>query len=109
MRVLSRFSRVWLLATPWTVARQAPLSRDSPGKNTGVGCHSLQGMLQTQGSKPTPESPMLQADSLPLRQQGSPVGNDPTLKRSEALTLATLQMNLEDTMVSERSQTQKTT
>ena len=52
---------------------------------------------------------MLQADSLPLRQQGSPVGNDPTLKRSEALTLATLQMNLEDTMVSERSQTQKTT
>ena len=28
------------LATPWTVARQAPLSMDSPGKNTGVGCHS---------------------------------------------------------------------
>ena len=25
--------------TPWTVARQAPLSMGSPGKNTGVGCH----------------------------------------------------------------------
>ena len=28
-------------ATPWTVARQAPLSWDSPGKNTGVGCHAI--------------------------------------------------------------------
>ena len=34
--------------TPWTVACQAPLSMDSPGKNTGVGCHSLlQGWGQT--------------------------------------------------------------
>ena len=52
---------------------------------------------------------MLQADSLPLRQQGSPVEKDPTLKRREALTLATMRMNLEDMMVSERSQTHKTT
>jgi len=29
------------LGTPWTVACQAPLSMDSPGKNTGVGCHFL--------------------------------------------------------------------
>ena len=36
--VLSRFSRVWLFATPWTVALHAPLSIwDSPGKNTEVG------------------------------------------------------------------------
>ena len=28
-------------ATPWTIAHQAPLSRDSPGKNTGVVCHAL--------------------------------------------------------------------
>ena len=27
-------------ATPWTIAHQAPLSM-GPGKNTGVGCHSL--------------------------------------------------------------------
>ena len=26
---------------PWTVARQAPLSLDFPGKNIGVGCHFL--------------------------------------------------------------------
>ena len=39
------------LVTPWTVAHQAPLSRDFPGKDTGVGCHFLfQGILLTQGS-----------------------------------------------------------
>ena len=44
-------SRVWLFAIPCTIAHQSPLSRDSPGKNTGVGCHSLlQGIFLTQGS-----------------------------------------------------------
>ena len=28
-------------ATPWTVARQAPLSMESSTRSTGVGCHSL--------------------------------------------------------------------
>ena len=47
-------SRVWLFATPWTVARQAPLSmRILLGKNTRVGCHSLlQGIFPIQGSSP---------------------------------------------------------
>ena len=36
----------------WTVAHQAS-PWDSPGKNTGVGCHSLfQGIFPTQGSSP---------------------------------------------------------
>ena len=34
-------SRVWLLATPWTAAYQAPRPWDFPGKSTGVGCHCL--------------------------------------------------------------------
>ena len=45
---LGRFSPVRLFATLWTVARQAPLSMNSPGKNTGVGCHALlQGIFST--------------------------------------------------------------
>ena len=37
--------------TPWTVAPQAPLLWDFPGKNTGVGGHFLlQGIFLTQGS-----------------------------------------------------------
>ena len=52
-------SHVQLFATPWTVAHQAPPSMDSPGKNTGVGCHFLlQGIFLTmdwtQGSNPGP-------------------------------------------------------
>ena len=39
--MLSRFSHVRLCATPQTAAQQAPLATDSPGKNTGVGCHFL--------------------------------------------------------------------
>ena len=57
--------------TPWTIARQAPLFWDSPGKNTGVGCHSLlQGMFLTEESNRN----LLhgQVDSLPLSLQGSP-------------------------------------
>ena len=30
-----------LFVTPWTVAHQAPLSMDSPGKDTGVVFHFL--------------------------------------------------------------------
>ena len=37
--------------TLWTVARQALLSWDFPGKNAKVGCHFLlQGVFLTQGS-----------------------------------------------------------
>ena len=32
---------------------------DSPGKNTGVGCHALQGIFPTQGSNPYLMSPAL--------------------------------------------------
>ena len=44
---------------------------NSPGKDTGVGCHSLlQGTFPTQGSNP--DLLHWQADSLPLSYQGSP-------------------------------------
>ena len=44
--------------------------QDFPAKNTGVGIRSLlQGIFPDPGIKP--ESPALQADSLPLSHQGS--------------------------------------
>ena len=68
MKVLSCFSRVWLFATPWTVARQAPLSMEfyrwkywsglpfpSPADLPDPGIESV-----------SLKSPALQADSLPL-------------------------------------------
>ena len=39
--VLSRFSCVPLFVTLWSIAHQAPLSINSPGKNTGMGSHGV--------------------------------------------------------------------
>ena len=39
--LVSRFSRVRLCATPKMAAHQASRPWDSPGKNTGMGCHFL--------------------------------------------------------------------
>ena len=51
VKVLLSFVR--LFATPWTVVCQTPLSKDSPGENTGVDYHSLlRGIFPTQASKP---------------------------------------------------------
>ena len=64
--MLNHFGHVRLLATPRTVAHQAPCPWDFPGKNTGVDCHALlQGIFPTRGSNPhLPASPALQADSF---------------------------------------------
>ena len=47
---------------------------DSPGKNTGVGCHALlQGLFPTQGWNPSLLCPPhWQVDSLPLAPPGKP-------------------------------------
>ena len=60
-------------ATPWAVARQAPLSTDSPGKNTGVGCRFLlYRIFLAQGSNPHLLRLLhWQVGSLPLSPQGS--------------------------------------
>ena len=59
-----------LKTSAWTVACQAPLSMKSPGKNTGVGSHSLfQQIFLTQIK---PGSPALQADSLLSEPPGKP-------------------------------------
>ena len=47
-------SRVQLLATPWSVARQAPLSMGSSGQECWSGLHCLlRGIFQTQESNPS--------------------------------------------------------
>ena len=70
--VVQSLSHVWLFATPWTVAHQAPLSKGFPSKNTGVGCHFLLEGISQPRTKPV--SPALQVDSLSLSHQGTPHG-----------------------------------
>ena len=79
----------WLLC-PW----------DSPGKNTGVGCHFLlQGIFPTQGLNQRLLHWMhRQADSLPLSHQGSPA-NEILLwiEKAEVITVPMPQCEISDT------------
>ena len=64
--LLSRFSRVQLCATPETAAYQLTsflCPWDSPGKNTGVGCHFL---LQCMRVKSESESEVAQLCPTPI-------------------------------------------
>ena len=72
--MLSHFSHISLLVTLWTIAHWAPLSMDSPGVSTGMGCHALlQGFFPTQGSNLCFLCLLLwQVGSLPLAQPGKP-------------------------------------
>ena len=62
--LLSHFSRVQLCATQETAATRLPYPWDSPGKNTGVGCHFLLQCMKVKSesedaqSCPTPSDPM---------------------------------------------------
>ena len=71
--MLSRFSRVQLCATPWTVARQAPLSLGFSRQEhwSGLPCPPP-GHLPDPGIEPG--SPALQVDSLLLSHQEGPEG-----------------------------------
>ena len=80
--MLSCFSHVRLFATLWTVARQAPLSR----QETGVGCQALlQGIFLTQGSNPSLLHLLhWRACSLPLAPPGKPTVLARILQRDSA-------------------------
>ena len=64
--MLGCFGRVPFSAPPWTVAHQVLCPWNSPGKNTGVGCHALlQGNLPILGIEPA--SPALAGRSFTTR------------------------------------------
>ena len=68
------FSRVRLLATPWTVAHQAPLSMGI------LQARILELLCSPPGDLPNPEikprSPAVQADSLPTEPPEKPENGD---------------------------------
>ena len=76
--VLSRFSRVRLFVTEWTVALQAPLSMGFSSQEYWSGLSCLPpGDFPVPGIElESPVSPALQVDSLPLSHWGSPQEKD---------------------------------
>ena len=57
--LLHRFSHVRLCATPKTAAHQASRPWDSPGKNTGVGCHFLLQCMKVKSESEVAQCPTL--------------------------------------------------
>ena len=71
--LLSRFSRVQLCVTPETAAHQAPRPWDSPGKNTGVGCHFLPQCMKVKSESEVAQSCPTVHDPIDCSLPGSPV------------------------------------
>ena len=60
-------------ATPWTAAHQAPRPWDSPGKNTGVGCHFLLQCMKVKSESEVAQSCLTLSDSMDCSLPGSSV------------------------------------
>ena len=71
--LLSRFSRVRLCATPETAAHQAPRPWDSPGKNTGVGCHFLLQCMKVKSEREVAQSCPTLSDPMDCSLPGSSI------------------------------------
>ena len=71
--LLSHFSRVRLCATPQTAAHQAPCPWDSPGKNTGVGCHFLHQCMKVKSESEVAQSCPTLCDPMDCSLPGSSI------------------------------------
>ena len=71
--LLSRFSRVGPRVTPQTAAHQSPPSRESPGKNTGVGCHFLLQCMKDESESEVAQSCPTLSDPMDCSPPGSSI------------------------------------
>ena len=71
--LLSHFSCVQLCETPSMAAHQAPRPWDSPGKNTGVGCHFLLQCMKVKNESEVAQSCLTLSDPMDCSLPGSSV------------------------------------
>ena len=71
--LLSHFSRVRLCVTPQMEAHQLPRPRDSPGKNTRVGCHFLLQCMKVKSEREVAQSCPTLSDPMDCSLPGSSI------------------------------------
>ena len=71
--LLSRFSRVRLCATPETQPTRLPRPWDSPGENTGVGCHFLLQCMKVKSESQVVQSCPILRNPMDCSTPGSPI------------------------------------
>ena len=69
--LLSHFSRVWLCATHRRQPTRLPRPWDSPGKNTGVGCHFLLQCMKVKSESEVAQSCLTPSDLMDCSLPGS--------------------------------------
>ena len=70
---LSHFSHIWLCATPYTAAHQAPLSLGFSRQETGVGCHFLLQCMKVKSESEVAQSCLTLGDPTDCSLPGSSV------------------------------------
>ena len=71
--MLSHFSCVQLCVTPQTAATRLPRQWDSPGKNTGVGCHFLLQCMKVKSESEVTQSCPTLSDPMDCNLPGSSI------------------------------------
>ena len=71
--LLSHINHVRLCATPETAAHQVPHPWDSPGKNTGVGCHFLLQCMKVKSETEVIQSCWTLSDPMDCSPPGSSI------------------------------------
>ena len=71
--MLSHFSRVQLCVTPYTATTRLPRPWDSPGKNTGVGCHFLLQCMKVKSQSEVTQSCLTLSDPMGCILPGSSI------------------------------------
>ena len=71
--LLSHFSHVRLCAMPQMAAHQAPRPWDSPGKNTGAGCHFLLQCMKVKSESEVAQSCATLRDPMDCSPPGSSI------------------------------------
>ena len=71
--LLSHFSRVQLCVIPQTAATRLPCPWDSPGKNTGVGCHFLLQCMKVKSEREVAQSCLTLSDPMDCSLPGSSI------------------------------------
>jgi len=71
--MLSHFSCVQLCVTPETAATRLPRPWDSPGKNTGLGCHFLLQCMKVKSESTVAQSCLTLSDPMDCSLPGSSI------------------------------------
>ena len=71
--LLNHFSRVRLCVIPQTAATRLPRPWDSPGKNTGVGCHFLFQCMKVKSEREVAQSCRTPSDPMDCSLPGSSI------------------------------------